>query len=188
MADMKRVRCTWSGSGVVGPGVSTFYFASTATGFPADLQTFWQAVKVVLPTSVTITVPNTGDTVDVATGALSGVWTDAGGSTTTGTNAGVFAGGVGMRVKWHTAGIVNGRRMTGSTFICPIAAGSFDSDGTPLGTTVTALQNAANAFVTATTPDQVIYHRPTLGVGGISNPVLSATVPDAVSWLRSRRL
>lgn len=187
MADIKRVRCEWSGSGVTGPGLSTFYFTSTATGFPADLQTFFQAIKALIPTSCTITVPNTGDVLDASTGALTGTWTDAGGSTTTGTNAGAFAGGVGISVKWLTNGIVNGRRVNGRTFICPIAGGSFETDGTPQASTVSALQTPATALITATAPDFVVWHRPQGGGGGNPNAIVSALVRDTPSWLRTRR-
>lgn len=189
MANIKRVRCTWTGAGVTGPGVSTFFFTATASGFPADLQTLFQALKVVIPTTVTISVPNTGDILDETNGTLQGVWTDSGGSTTTGTNSGAFAGGVGMRLRWITGGIHNDRRVIGTTFVSPIAGGSFDTDGTPLTSTVTALQTAASAFVSASTPDFVIWSKPAseAAADGESNAVLAALVPDAASWLRSRR-
>jgi len=189
MATLKRVRVTWTGAGVVGPGVSTFYFVSSATGFPADLQTFFQAIKAALPSSVTVTVPNSGDTIDEATGDLFGVWTDAGGSTTVGTSSTLFAGGVGMRIRWITAGVHRGRRVKGSTFIAPMQSASFSTDGTPDPGSVTLLQNAASALVSSSAGDQVIWSRPqpVPGNDGESNPVLSALVPDATSWLRSRR-
>lgn len=190
MANLKRLRAAWSGNGVVGPGVSTFYFTATATGFPADLQTFFQAVKSNFPSSVTITVPNTGDTIDETTGALQGVWTDAGGSTTVGTGSGAFAGGVGMRCRWITGGIHNGRRVIGTTFLAPMVNLAWDTDGTPGAATVSGIQTAASALVSAVTPDMVIWSKPTppSGSDGESNAVVAALVPDAISWLRSRRV
>lgn len=189
MADLKRVQVAWSGAGVTGPGLSTFYFTSGATGFPADLQTFFQAVKSLLPTSVTIDVPNTGDTISEATGALTGVWTDSGGSSTVGTASGVFVAGTGYRVRWVTAGIRGGRRVVGSTFLCPATAAAFDTDGTPTAASLTVVRNAAIAYAAAVTPDMHIYSRETApGAGdGISSAVLASTVPDKASWLRSRR-
>lgn len=190
MANIKRVRVTWSGSAVTGPGVSTFYFTAGATGFPADLQTFFQAIKTGMTTGVTISVPNTGDTIDETTGALSGVWTDSGGGTTTGTNNLLFVAGTGIRVKWVTGGIHNGRRVVGSTFLCPLVGAAFDTDGTPTATTVSNFSTAASALVSAVTPDMVVWSRPTPAApnSGESNAVLAAVVPDATSWLRSRRL
>lgn len=172
---------------MTGPGLTTFYVTSTATGFPADFQTFFQAVKALIPTSVTITVPNAGDTLDATTGELSGSWTDAGGSTTTGTNAGAFVAGTGLSIKWATNGIVNGRRVNGRTFICPVAGGSFETDGTPQASTVSAVQTPATALITALAPDFVVWHRPVGGAGGNPNAIVSALVRDTASWLRSRR-
>jgi len=190
VANLKRVRVVWSGSGVVGPGVSTFYFVSAATGFPTDLQTFFQAIKAALPSSVTVSVPNTGDTIDETTGALVGVWTDSGGSSTVGTSSTLFAGGVGMRCRWITAGIHRGRRVIGSTFIAPMQSASFSTDGTPDAGSVTLLQTAASALVSSSAGDMVIWSKPQppAGSDGESNVVLSALVPDKTSWLRSRRV
>lgn len=190
MANLKRVRCTWAGGGVTGPSVSTFYFSSTATGFPASLQTFFQAIKANLPDDVTITVPNTGDTVRDTDGVLQGVWTDAGGSTTTGTNVGVFAKGSGARIQWITGGIRDGRRQIGSTFIVPSAGSTMDTQGKVESGNLTILQNAASALVTATTPNFLIWGKPhsKAAADGVSTPVLAALARSEATQLRSRRV
>lgn len=190
MADLKRVRVTWSGSAVVGPGVSTFYFASAATGFPAKLQTFFQAIKSSFPVTATITVPNTGDVINEATGALSGVWTDSGGSTTVGTGAFPYPAGVGIRVRWVTGGVRHGRRVVGSTFLVPVVNPAYDTDGTIIPATLTTIGTAVNAFVTSAAGDQHIWSKPTPpgGSDGTSSSVLAGFVPDMVTSLRSRRV
>lgn len=190
MANIKRVRCTWSGAGVIGPSVSTYYFTATASGFPADLQTFFQAIKSALPDDVTITVPNAGDVIDETNGTLQNVWTDSGGSTTTGTASGAFQQGSGGRVKWLTGGIHNDRRVIGSTFLVPMASLAFTTFGIMDTASQAVIQTAASALVSAVTPDMVIWSKPTPpgGSDGESNAVIAASVPLYVTQLRSRRI
>lgn len=190
MASLNRVRCEWTGSGVVGPAVTTFYFASTATGFSADLQTFFQAVKALITDDMTVTVPNTGDIIADSNGDLQGVWTDSGGSTTTGTNAGAYVAATGIRIKWVTGGIFHGRRVIGSTFLTGCVGGTFEADGTPQASSVSTVLTAASALIAAQTPDMVIWSRPSpkSAADGESNAVVGALVPDKATWLRSRRV
>lgn len=189
MAQIKRVRCPWQGGGVVGPSVSTFYFTSGSTGFPADLQTFFQAIRGGLPDDVTITVPNTGDTINDNDGTLAGVWTDSGGSTTTGLSTQGFALGAGMRVQWLTAGIRGDRRVTGTTFLVPLAGNQFDTQGFVLSSYVTIVQSAAAALVTASAGEMVIWGKPhsKAAADGESNAVISALARSVPTGLRSRR-
>lgn len=190
MANLKRVRCTWTGPGVVGPSVTTFYFTSGATGFPADLQTFFQAIKAGFPDDVIVTVPNTGDLIDETNGHIGSVWTDSGGSTTTGTSSSVFAQGSGMRVNWVTGGIHNDRRVIGTSFLVPLASVAFDTTGIVSSTHVATVQSAASALVSAVTPDMVIWSKPSseAAADGESNAVLAAIARSAATQLRSRRV
>jgi len=194
---MWRLRVVWSGSGVVGPGLSTFYALDTSPGFPAAVRAFYEAVKSGFPTSVTITVPNGGDVIDASTGVLTGTWTDGTApAPVVGTGVGTYAAGVGAQVRWRTLGVVAGRRVVGSTFLVPQVGPIFDSDGTITPATRTVIQNAANAYVTAA-PWGVIWSRPYAGDttpghvrparAGSSHILSGATVPDRPSWLVSRR-
>jgi hypothetical protein len=76
----------------------------------------------------------------------------------------------------------------GTTFVVPIMAASYQSDGTIDNGVVTAVQSAAQTLgVTGANP-LVIYSRPsTAHPVGQQQTVTGATVPDKVSWLRSRR-
>lgn len=190
MANLIRVRCTWAGSALDGPGVSTFYLAAGTSAFAGDFQTFFQAIKALFPAGVTITVPNTGDEIDAATGALAGTWTDSGGSTTTGTGATGFIRGVGIRLTWTTNGIFSGRRVKGSTFLAPVVTGTYDSSGIPTTGTVTALEAAGAALISGVGNNLAIWSRPNnvSGNNGTSSTVVQAVLPQAVSWLRSRRV
>lgn len=187
MAVLARLRCTWNGAGVVGPGVSTFYFDSADTGASTAVLAFFNTAPLLFPSSVQITVPSGGEMINDGDGSLAGTWNDPGtGGVVTGTNTGDFAMGVGFQVRWQTAGIVGGRRVVGSTFIVPIASGIFDTNGTLDTATVTAEQSAANTMIGGSVTFKV-WSRPTPSRVGTSNNITSAVVPDRVSWLRSRR-
>jgi len=81
---------------------------------------------------------------------------------------------------------VDGRRLKGWTFMCPIIVGGYEANGTLTAGTVSGALAAANTLVTNGTT--IIWHRPDKGAAnGSSAIVLSASVPDKVSSLRSRR-
>lgn len=187
MANLCRVRTEWTGTGVVGGGLSTFYVDEADTGFVAAIGTFWDAIKALIPAGTTLTTHDSGDLVDVSTGALSGSWSDGTTSVVNATAAGVYPGGVGARVKWFTNGIVNNKRVRGGTFIAPLIGTAFDGTGTINTSPLSTIQTAANTLLGTGTFNLYIWHRPVLGAGGSAHAVTYAQVPDAVSWLRSRR-
>lgn len=188
MARLKRHRVVWSGSGVVGGGLTTFYVKPDSTvGEADDIAAFFDALKSAITTAVTITVPSSGDILEDTTGVLVGTWSDPGtGGVITGTSAENFVMGAGARVRWNTSGIHAGRRVKGTTFIAPIQISSYSGTSALSAPFQAAFQTAADALVAAV-PELAIWSRPKPGLSGESNLVESATVPDAVSWLRSRR-
>lgn len=188
MANLARLRVEWAGNGIVGPGLSTFYFDPADTGAADAVETFFGALNPVLfPAGLTITVPSSGDIITDTNGELSGTWSDPGtGGTITGTGSGDYALGVGMRVKWTTGSIFRGRRVKGSTFIVPIMGAIFDSTGTIDSATVSSASAAAQAMVTGGVTFKV-WSRPGEGYAGSSSDITGGSVPDKVSWLRSRR-
>lgn len=188
MAILDRIRCTWTGTGVIGPAVTTFYGDLATALALSDLVTFFNGCAAFIPIGTTVTVPSSGDRIDDATGDLAGVWADAGGGAVVGSGSGSFALGVGARIVWNTAGTFGGRRVRGSSFIVPLVTAAYDGPGALTATAVTQLQNSASALVTAAAPGLLVWSRPKLTVPGESNAVTSATTPDRVSWLRSRRI
>lgn len=187
MANLVRVRTVWSGAPVVGDGVSTFYFDEAHTGFLADLHTFWAAVGIRVKVGVNFATANTGDLIDVATGELSGTWTDGSASSVSASGSGAFAQGVGARISWSTSGIRGGRRVRGSTFVVPLTVDNYDADGTLGAAYRGTFETAAANLVTAAGGNMRIYSRPGGGLPGQSNTVIGSSVKDTVSWLRSRR-
>jgi hypothetical protein len=136
---------------------------------------------------VQISVPNTGDLLDSATGELTGVWTDGTAGTVFCTGAGAFAAGVGLRLQWLTATIANGRRVRGATYIVPVGGSTFDDDGTLANGVVAEVQNAANALITSQAGALTIWTRPKGATPGGTASVVNSRVDDTISWLRSRR-
>lgn len=187
MANIARLRVTVTGAGVVGPGLMTLYQDAAAVGLPAATVTFLNAIKNNFPDDVTFTVPGGGDTFDASTGTLNGVWTDGGGGTVTGTDTGGFQLGAGFRVKWGTAGIVNRRRVRGTTFLVPAASAVFGTDGRITAASSASLTTALNAFFASVSGKLVVWSRPTASRLGSMHVVTSATIPSLPTSLRSRR-
>lgn len=202
MGTVSRVRVIWGGAPVVGGGVSTFYTVGSPTTLAAAVNTWCGVLKGVLPATTSLRVDDGGETFDESTGAPVGTW--SGGSFTPwlSATAGVYAQGVGMRVQWNTAGVTGRRRVKGSTYIVPLVGVYYSSDGTIDDTWLGTLQTASNALRTAAGAGFGVWSRPTplrdpvtgdvippppYKYGGIMHDITSVTIPDKVSWLRSRR-
>lgn len=187
MPNLARVRVTWTGTPLVGPGVSTFYFDEAHSGFNADVRAFFDSFKLQIPVGITWGFPASGDIIDDVTGDLVGTWTDPTGGGLTSTGTGSFALGVGVRSVWRTSGLTNNRRVVGSTFIAPVLSAQFEGANAVVEAFRTGLQTAANTLVTASAGAMRIWTAPTPTTIGKSSVVIAADVPDKVSWLRSRR-
>ena len=188
MSAIYRNRVVWSGSAVVGAGLSTFYMEDLpASGDSGDILAFFTAVKATFPSGITWTVSNSWDTIEAETGTLLGGETSTGGGTVVSGGVGVnYVQGAGGRIVWNTDGIYKGRRVRGATFMCPLVLDYWEGanaiSSVPLGNWTTA----AGALRTAI-PSLCVWSRPSGGFPGESNLITSVTVPDKVSWLRSRR-
>jgi hypothetical protein len=194
---MWRLRVVWSGNAVVGPTLSTFYAQDTSPGFPAAVRSLMASLSTFIPTGTQIVVPNNGDVINPATGALTGAWTDgAAPAAVTCSGTGVYAKGVGAQIRWRTSSIVAGRRVQGSLFVVPLISAMFDSDGTLTATNQQSIATAANSYVTAA-PYAVVWSRPSAGNPSATPPsparagstclIVGSSVPDRPSWLLSRR-
>lgn len=99
----------------------------------------------------------------------------------------------GACIAWSTDGVhlrpgaSKARRVRGKTFVVPLAATAYQSDGTLTTAVITALSNAASDLVAATDATLVIWSRPVAGAGGAAFPVTTWHVTDQAAVLRSRR-
>jgi hypothetical protein len=179
-----------------GAGLAQFYAADTDTTAVAALGTFWAAVKNLFPAGFSYSVPGTGDKIDELTGHVTDIWTQSGSSSgSSASGVGPYAAGTGMRVRWHTGGIVHFRRVVGSTFLAPFNAASYDNDGTIIPATVSSVQTAASALVSGA--NCLIWSPPVTAAqatdkipqrDGSSHLVLAGIAVDHVASLRSRRV
>lgn len=186
MADLCRARVVWTGGAGL-PGVNTFYFPPSSLSAHALLADFFDAHDAVIPSTVTVTIDNTGDIIDDETGTLVGTWTQGTPYTGTGIADPEHAAGVGLRYRWLTDSIVGGRRLAGATFMAPLSAALFSADGTVDDSNLTTLRGYANTFASAEL--FAVWHRPTTpgGSDGSHGIISSFQVPDRVTSLRSRR-
>ena len=198
MAPLHRIRIGWSGSGVVGPGVSTFFVDPAVMEVsPAAFKNFFTSIASYFSPNVTWTIPNTGDSIEETTGHLLGSWSATGGGTVSGSNAGaLFVEGVGMRVVWKADTVrpsqnpaKGPRRMRGSTFLVPCRGDLFKADGlldpnvaAPVTTAAAALRDAHGGAL-------AIWGRPSKGgSNGMHGPITQVEVPRVPSWLRTRKV
>lgn len=190
MPNIHRVSVAWQGW-PGSPGVSQFYMKQSPDyqGVVDDLRTFFDAVKALLPSGLTVQVPVSGDTLNDNTGGIVGSWS----ATTpplvvTGTGAGAYAGNAGAVIHWLTLAVVNGRRLRGRTFLVPLISTAYDTAGSLSTAALSTLSTAAGNLNITSGADLVVWHRPVNGAGGSSEIFNSVRVPDLAVSLRSRRI
>lgn len=190
MAIIRKIPVAWGGFPGA-PGYSVFY-SPEAVDAVASIKTFFNAIKTDIVISTTLTIPFAGDSINDTDGQLAGSWTSPDGGVVTCTGSGAYAAGTGAFARWLTTGIVNGRRVKGRTFICPLTANDYEANGT-IATTPLGTMSAA-AAVLGTSGKLVLWSRPFAGDlrnptprAGSSYPVIAGTVADLVTSLRTRR-
>lgn len=158
----------------------------------AKTHAYLTPLLAIIPNVVKVQALAEVEEINPASGDLIGFWTggtNAERSGTTSTTAG-WAAAAGAVISWYTAGIRNGRRVRGRTFVVPLSNECWDVDGTLKAASLTSLNNAANALRTGTDVTRLaVWGRPT-GPGatdGVVHVVLSHRIPDFSAILRSRR-
>lgn len=196
---MLKVKVRWQGF-TGSPGWSNFYFDGQGDTFltPEDapivaarVSTFLNNVKGMFPNTVQWKIQSDVEAISVSNGELLTVHSipDIPVIQATGGAAG-YAAASGFVVTWRTAGVRNGRRVRGRTFLVPAASVSYGADGTIESVTLGTLTTQATtlAGIGGTSPLQV-WSRPS-GPGasdGVAFDVASVSVPDMAAVLRSRR-
>lgn len=170
----------WPGA----PGFMTFY-GTVDDAFRGDVSDFIDAVTNGCPSVISYTVPSEGVIIDDVTGEIETSWSQGTPTVFTGGTAGNFSSASGAVFNWLTNTFVNGRRLRGRTFLVPLSASTYDTDGTIGGASLTPLRSAAAALVDGGLLR--CWHRPVAGAGGRSEVVVSSSVPDRVAILTSRR-
>lgn len=188
MASLFKITALWS-NWPGAPGYTNFY---ALTGGPIvtltdGIRAFFDAIKGIVPTGITITVQPSGDQINDVSGAITGAWSvDPGPAPVVGASGGTYAGNAGGVVSWRTNGVVGNRRVRGRSFIVPLASTVYDTNGLT-SSAIATLQGAATALLTTADGNLAVWSRPTALRAGSSHPITAATVPDLSASLRSRR-
>jgi hypothetical protein len=174
------------------PGYSIFY-AVPGGGFASVLHQFFVDIKTNFPSSVKITFPASGRTIDATTGDQVNVWTEAAQSVVQGTSASTYSAPTGAVVNWKTSTVWRGKLIRGRTFLVPLIHECFDTDGSLASGSLGAIQTAAGNLVSNAGDKFVIWSQPQPTNSdpddrdGFRGKVTSAVVPDKAVVLRSRR-
>lgn len=177
----------WQG----GPGYSTFHFASsvgTVDAIATALESFIEAIANLVPASITLQVMPQWRRLDDASGALIAEGTFGTGTTPhIGTGNAAFASVAGMCINWLTGASAGRKLRVGRTFLVPLTAFIWGTDGTVNDSVVSQLQTDAQNLADDSTVSLVVWKRPVGGAGGVATPVTGVRVPDEAVVLRSRR-
>lgn len=177
-----------------GPSVSTFAAQATLQGdaqeFANRVRTLLLAMVSYLPDEVTISFDTEVTFVDPSTGVLTGSTAVTQPQLIAGTSTAAWAAGTGARIVWATDTIRNGRRVRGSTFLVPLTSVVNTAGGLVGGSARTAIQTAAQAYLTGMAADGnpvYVYSRPVPGRPGATTVVTAASVPEIPATLRTRK-
>ena len=199
MASIHRVRVTWNGI-PSGPGVSTFYCEASAVPNLTQLRLALANLATAIAPGVSLQIENQGDTISDADGALVGSWSTTAQAAIPSTATGNYSAPVGGVVAWQTAGIHNGKRLQGRTFVVPLAHTQFGADGKLLPGAVGNLSGLGNGLRDSPAPKWVVWGRPkkprnadgsvvegSVATGGMSSIITGYKVPSRAMVLTSRR-
>jgi hypothetical protein len=181
-----RVTAIWTGAPGL-PGYSRFHFTGmlnteVALAAAQNVRAFFFNNQVLFPAAVTITVQATAEHFD-DTGTLVGIVSYAAVNPVVGEGTQGYSAASGACVTWLTSSFVGGRGVRGRTFLVPLHAGNYQTDGTMNALAI--LQGAADDLAAAA-PVMDIISRPATGNVVISD-VTGALVADKAAILRSRR-
>lgn len=109
-----------------------------------------------------------------------------------GTGTADYAAGVGMRIFWHTATVVNRRLVRGALFLVPVSKDAYAADGSLTAGSTEGTAGAANDYIATMEAgglQPLIWSRPTTktSADGFATSVTAATVSRTPAGLRSRR-
>lgn len=187
---------------VGGTGISRFRFIRDDAGVPqpsdanaagAAVKGLYTAIASVMPLTITAAVQSTCEMFDIGSGLVEGSLAMTTTPTAvTGTGSGGYAAGTGARVNWRTNTISGRRMLRGATYLVPMSSNAFTTTGGFVASTKTAVNSGAAAYIAAMVTAHlvpVVWHRPPAHTttGGKTGPIVSGTIGNAASGLRSRR-
>lgn len=193
---MQRIRATISYPGGGSPGVITLYTKTPVPETSITAALCGDRLRDALTAGADLFVNSTSfvadtfvDTIDPATGTITGSDSYAGWTVTGAQSNGYMPQASMVCATWHTADIVAGRRVAGRTFLGPLDNSCLQNDGTLSSSTLTHSAALVAAWLDAglTGTKTCVWHRPVGGAGGSDHEIIAGTVRDKFAVLRSRR-
>lgn len=174
------------------PGYTNFYFLknlmTSAVEAGEAIYLFFDALKASIPNGIVIQVQPEVTTYVAETGVLVSVDAlDPIPAAVTGTASGSYSGVSGAVVNWLTTQSMGTRLLRGRTFLVPLSAGAYQTDGTLAPAFMTTLKGAAENLRLAYGAELCVWHRPTDEGPGMAVKVSGSRIPDMAAILRSRR-
>jgi len=198
MVDIIKTTVSWTGF-TGAPGYTNMFWRdfsggdvdqAMVDGAMTKLDAFLDSWQVYIPASVTYLINPQVEILEDTTGALQGFMNGTPDSSRTGVASGNYSAATGACINWYTGAVRNGRRLRGRTFMVPLAASAFSTDGTLDNSSLSSMRTAAATLISATgTGDLGVWGRPS-GPGatdGIWNFATSSSISDKAAVLRSRR-
>lgn len=184
---MMRYRVNWTGDGIVGAAVGTFYSNGTTDGdaeqFADSLAGFInQCVAEVGGGNLSGAVENEVDVINPATGLITSQHAVTPTAPAVATDTALSPKATQALISWNSSTFLGGRRVKGRTFIPCVKTAAVDANGNMGTAFANALASAATTFLSAVV-EPVIYSRTNLQQVFIT----SASVPTKLAVLRSRR-
>jgi hypothetical protein len=193
-----KIRWTIPGAGTA---LSVLHFSGAETQLDGQLEaddvstrihSFLTPIINVLPNVVKVQALSEVEEINPSTGDLIGFWNTPAKAERAGTAAATagWAAAAGAVISWSTAGVRNGRRVRGRTFVVPLSNECWDVDGTIKSVPLGSLTTGAQALTTGTDVTRFnIWSRPSApgASDGAAFPVSGFRIPDMSAILRSRR-
>jgi len=206
MANILRVKARWQGF-VGAPGYSVFHFKdidgslgpTDTSDIAGQVRSFYDTIKAHLAPPVTIQVMSDVEVINEADGKMTDILTAGviAPVTSTGAAGTGYSAPSGAVVTWRTAGVRNGRRVQGKTFLVPLISTAYQADGSINSVALQAIETASLALSANSTsaPDFGVYARPIkesliplrAAQDGVFHTATGYRVPDMAAILRSRR-
>jgi hypothetical protein len=199
MASILQVTLKWSGFQGA-PGYSNFYYMSTGDFQPSQAtvdaaanatQNLGAYIRTFLPVETSVQVQS--DVVELwdTNGVMQNIWSAGSRPVLQGeAPSAPYSAASGAVINWRTAGVRNGRRVRGRTFVVPLANSAYQSDGTLSASVITSLNtNLSTMLDTQPTATLGVWSRPSAkgATDGSWHAVQGFNIPDKVAVLRSRR-
>lgn len=200
MAELLRIKARWGGF-TGAPGYTVFHMrdfeagggvAGQAQAGVDKVRTFFDGIRMWLAYGVTVQVLGEVEIIEDTTGQMVNVVgvTQPAIVTSGASVVDRYAAAVGAVITWRTAGVRNGRRIKGRSFMVPLTGNAFENNGTLHADALGAINTAATTLRNgATSPDLGVYARPSgpAATDGVWHVVTSHSTPDFSAVLRSRR-